>query len=205
MLLFELIDARVTLLDELLIDLQMEFFSFVLLTPLIVGPRPRGRLLFRSDEAKLGIFDDFFDRSRPLIRFRFGDVAASYLKAVEQKTGAAGIDLIGSDETQDFTERELEGGAVRGVGKGEFIAFLFAQARVLDGRPVGGVVVAEVLAAQRPGAATPPVGVHMAAEIAGVILRCGGFSGGVLDLFGDGHGGYPPPRGFVSKYSKIKT
>jgi hypothetical protein len=204
-LLYELTDAYVALLNKLSIDLQMEFFSFVLLTPLIVGPRPRGRLLFRSDEAKLGIFDDFFDRSRPLIRFRFGDVAAGYLKAIEQKAGAAGIDLVGGDAAQDFTQRELKGGTIRGIGEVELIAFLFAQARVLDGRPVGGVVVAEVLAAQRPGAATPSVGVDMAAAVAGVIRRCGGFGGGLFDLFGDGHDGYPPPRGFVAKYSNIKT
>jgi len=136
---------------------------------------------------------------------RPGDVAAGYLKAVEQKAGAAGIDLIRGDEAQDFTERELEGGTVCGVGEGELTAFLLSQARVLYGRAVGGVVVAEVLAAQRPGAATPPVGVDMAAEIAGVIRRCSGFGGGLFDLFGDGYGGYPPPRGFVSKYSKIKT
>lgn len=205
MLLFELTDARVTLLNQLLIDLQMESFPFVLFAPLILGPRPRGSLFFGSDEAELGIVDDFFDRSRPLIRFRFGDVAAGYLKAIEQKAGAAGIDLVGSDEAQDFTQRELKGGAVRGIGEVELIAFLSAQTRVLDRRPVGGVVVAEVLVAQRPGAATPPVGVDMAAKVAGVILRCGGFGGGVLDLLGDGHGGYPPPRGFASKYSKIKT
>jgi hypothetical protein len=204
-LLFELTDACVTLLNQLLIDLQMESFPFVLFAPLFLGPRPRGSLFFGSDETEFGIFDDFFDRSRPLIRFRFGDVAAGYLKAVEQKAGAAGIDLVGGDAAQDFTQRELEVSAVCGVGKDEFIAFLSAQTRVLNRRPVGGMVVAEVLAAQRPGAATPPIGVDMAAEVAGVILRCGGFGGGLLDLVGDGHGGYPPPRGLVAKYSKIKT
>jgi hypothetical protein len=204
-LLFKLTDARVTLLDELLIDLQPEGFEFVFLVPLPVGPGHRGRLLMGSDETEFGIVDDFFDRSRLLIRFRFWDVAAGYLKAVEQKAGAAGINLVGGDEAQNFTERELESGTVRGVGEAKFIAFLFAQARVLDGRAVGSVVVAEVLAAQRPGAATPPVGVDMAAAVAGVILRCGGFGGGVLDLLGDGHGGYPPPRGLAAKYSKIET
>ena len=134
MLLFELTDARVTLLNKLSIDLQMEFFPFVLLTPLIVGPREGGSLFFGSDEAELGIVDDFFDRSRPLIRFRFGDVAAGYLKAVEQKAGSAGIDLVGSDATQDFAKRDLEGRAVRGIGEGELIAFLFPQTRVNEAR-----------------------------------------------------------------------
>jgi len=203
-LLYELTDACVALLNKLLIDLQLEGFEFVLLIPLSVGPRVGGRLLLGSDEAELGIIDDFFDRSRPLIRFRFRDVAAGDLKAVEQKSGAAGIDLVGGDAAQDFSERDLEFGAVCGVSEGELIAFLFAQARVLYGRPVGCVVVAEVLAAQRAGAATPPVGMDMAAEIVGAIRRWGSFGGGVFDLFRDGHGGYPPSPGFGLKVFKNK-
>ncbi len=163
-LLFELADAVVTLLNELLIDLQMESFPCMLFAPLFLVPWPRGSLLIGSDEAELRIVDDFFNRLRLcFLRVRPGHVVAGYLKAIEQKAGAARIDLIGEDEAQNFSERELEGGAVRGVNEGKLIAFLFALARILDGRAVFGVVVAEVLAAQRPRAATPPISMDMAA------------------------------------------
>jgi len=85
----------------------------------------------------------------------------------------------------------LDGAAVFGDRDGELIAGLAAQTWVLNRRAVGVVVVAKVFAAERTGAAATSIGMEMAAEIADIFLRCGGF--GLFDLFRDGHDGSPLP------------
>jgi hypothetical protein len=44
----------------------------------------------------------------------FGEVEAGDLEAVEEKTGAAGVDVVGGDALQDFADGGLDGGAVLG-------------------------------------------------------------------------------------------
>jgi hypothetical protein len=44
----------------------------------------------------------------------FGEVEAGDLEAVEEETGAAGIDFIGGDALKDFADGGLDGGAVFG-------------------------------------------------------------------------------------------
>ena len=74
----------------------------------------------RSEEAVVGIVDDLGDG---LFGFffgiGFGEVVAGDLEAVEHDAGAAGIDLAGGHEAQDFADGVLDGAAVFKVGDGE--------------------------------------------------------------------------------------
>ena len=42
----------------------------------------------------------------------FGKVEASDLKAVEEEAGAAGVDVVGGDAAEDFSDRGLDGRSV---------------------------------------------------------------------------------------------
>ena len=44
----------------------------------------------------------------------FGEVEAGDLKAVEEKSGAARVDVVGGDALEDFADGVLDGGSVFG-------------------------------------------------------------------------------------------
>jgi hypothetical protein len=100
-----------------------------------------------------------------LCGLEFGKVEASYLEAVEEQTGTAGIDLVRGDALDDLTNRGLDGGAVFGQREGEGGGAAAAMARVLDRLAGGVVVVAEVFAAQAWAGAAAPVGEDVAALV----------------------------------------
>ena len=96
----------------------------------------------------------------------FGEVEACDLEAVEKKTGAARVDLVGGDALNDLTDGELDGGLVFGEGQVEFGAAVLAVARVGDGAAGGVVVVAEVFSPEAWAAAAVAVGEDVAALVA---------------------------------------
>jgi hypothetical protein len=127
-----------------------------------------------------GLFDQFGFGPGGL---RFGEVEAGDLEAVEEETGAAGIDVVGGNALEDladgvldgravFGERELEGGAA--AASGAWILYRFAGVVV---------VVAEVFSAEAWASAAVAVGEDVAALIA---FGCFGvwrlvlFDGGVV-------------------------
>ena len=93
------------------------------------------------------------------------EVGAGDLEAVEEETGALGVDLVVGDAEEDLADGELDGGAVFGHGEVEGVA-VFAGARVLDRAAGGVVVVAEVFLAQAWAAAAVAVGEDVAALVA---------------------------------------
>ena len=115
--------------------------------------------------------DDLFDglglRLAGLVfcgAFGFGEDAGGDLEAVEEESGAAGVDLVGGDALENFTEGLLDGGAVFGDGELEFEGCEWA----VFGRGFAGgvVVVAEVLVAERGRAAAVSGGEDVAALVA---------------------------------------
>jgi hypothetical protein len=121
----------------------------------------------------------------------FGQVEAGDLEAVEEEAGAAGVDVVGGDALQDFTDGGLDGGAVFGQGQMEGGAAAAALLRVGDGFSRGVVVVAELFLAEAGACAAVAVGEDVAAL---VLFRC---FGGVL------HG--PSPRGVFCAKSSEET
>jgi hypothetical protein len=63
------------------------------------------------------------------------EVGAGDLEAVEEETGALGVDLVVGDAEEDLADGELDGGAVFGHGEVEGVA-VFAGARSCTGRRV---------------------------------------------------------------------
>ena len=126
---------------------------------------------FRGDgEGAEGlVVGDFFDqRSGGVMGLGFGQIEAGDLQAIEQKTGAAGVDLVCGDALEDLTDGVLDGGAVFRRGDGEAGAAFAAGAAVEelrrgDGAARGVVVVAELLAAQGGAEAAAAVGEDVAA------------------------------------------
>jgi hypothetical protein len=111
---------------------------------------------------------------------RAGQVHARDLEAVEEKTGAAGVDLVGGDAAEDLADGGLDGRAV--LGDGQVKGGLAGAALLWGGDgPAGGVVVvAELFRAKAGAGAAVSVGEDVAA----------------LEAFGGfGHGGLPPPGG----------
>ena len=154
-----------------------------------------------SKSAEVGVDGDLFDedgrRCRLLLRLGFGQVEAGDLEAVEEETGAAGIDAVGGDALEDEADGGLDGGAVLWEREVEGGGAAASLARVGDGCPGGVVVVAEFFSAEAGAAAAAAVGEDVAALVA---LGCGWLS---LD---DGllHG-VPSPTGLkVRKVFKRK-
>lgn len=104
-----------------------------------------------GEVAEPGFSDDIFD-SLYCYFFEFGvlpgQVEAGDLKAVEEKTGAAGVNIVGGDALEDLADGELDGAAIFGQGKTEGRAAAAALARVGDGLSGGVVVVTELLGAE---------------------------------------------------------
>ena len=100
----------------------------------------------------------------------FGEVAGGDLEAVEEETGAAGIDLVSGDAAEDFADGELDAGAVFGeVEVEDGLGWVF-ESRAGDRFAGGVMVVAEVLSAEGPGAAAAAVREEVAALVNN---RCG--------------------------------
>ena len=95
-----------------------------------------------------------------------GEVGAGDLEAVEEEAGAARVDLVAGDAAEDFSDGELDGGAVFGHGEVEVGLLGSALVWVLDGAAGGVVVVAEVFVAEAGAAAAVAVGEDVAALVA---------------------------------------
>jgi hypothetical protein len=95
----------------------------------------------------------------------FGEVEAGDLEAVEEQAGAAGVDVVGGDALEDFSDGGLDGGAVFGEGQVEGGAAAAALAWVCDGFAGGVVVVAELLLAEAWAGAAVSVGEDVAALV----------------------------------------
>jgi hypothetical protein len=151
----------------------------------------------RGEDAEGGIDGDLFHgfdgfwSGVALGWLGFGEVEAGDLEAVEEETGATGVDVVGGDALEDFSDGGLDGGAVfwqRQVEGGAAAAALFW---VGDGFSCGVVVVAELFLAEAGAGAAASVGEDVAAL---VLFRC---FGGVL------HG--PSPWGYFFVQSLRKT
>jgi hypothetical protein len=93
----------------------------------------------------------------------FGEVEAGDLEAVEEEAGAAGVDFVGGDALQDFSDGGLDGGTVFGERQIEGGAAASALFWVGDRAAGGVVVVAELFVAQAGAAAAVAVGEDVAA------------------------------------------
>src|ERR1700730_17294896 len=127
-----------------------------------------------------GLFDEF-----ELGGWRFGEVEAGDLEAVEEEAGAAGVDVVGGDALEDLADGVLDGRMVFRERDLEGRAAAAAGVWVLRGSSRGVVVVAEIFGAEAWAAAAVAVGEDVAALVA---FRCFG-----LWLDGVVHG--PSPHG----------
>jgi hypothetical protein len=128
-----------------------------------------------------GLFDEF-----GLGGWRFGEVEAGDLEAVEEEAGAAGVDVVGGDALKDLADGVLDGGTVFRERDFEGGAAGFTGAGVGCGFAGGVVVVAEIFSAEAWAAAAVAVGEDVAA------LEAFGCFG--LRLDGVVHG--PSPTGY---------
>jgi len=142
-----------------------------------------------------GVDDGLLDEASLLCRLGggAGEVERGDLEAVEEETGAAGVELVGGEAVEDLADGLLDGAAVFGDGEGEGSGAVLALGEVDggDGRAgVGAAVVeAEVLVEEAGAAAAVAVGEDVAALVAAwVEADCG-----------VRHGGYPSPGYFVVK------
>ena len=156
-----------------------------------------GEVGFGGERAVGGVEDDLFDVRLELGLSLlaagaagrgggdgFGEALESDLEAIEEETGAARVELVLGDASEDFADRELDGGAVLGHGEGEGSLAGAASAELGDGLARGVVEVAEGFAAEAGRAAAAAFGEDVAA------LEAFGFS--------SRHDGWSPPRdGFL--------
>ena len=152
----------------------------------------------KGDGAEVWIGDGVLDGlgwsgCRPGVR----EVDGGDLQAVEEKTGAPGIELVRREAMEDLADGDLDGASVLGVGKSKGRGAVLAL-REVDGlggcagrAATAGVVVveAEVFAAEARAAAAVTVGEDVAALEAA--LRGGRWRRLELDA---GHARYPSPR-----------
>jgi hypothetical protein len=74
----------------------------------------------RGEDAEGGVDGDLFYSLGYGLGFRgfcgldFGEVEAGDLEAVEEETGSARVDLVGSDTLENLADGRLDGGAVFG-------------------------------------------------------------------------------------------
>jgi hypothetical protein len=94
-----------------------------------------------------------------------GKVGAGDLEAVEEQTGALGVDFIAGDAAEDLADGRLDRGTVFGVGQVEGGPTATALARVGDRAPGGVVVVAELFVAEARAGAAASFGEDVAALI----------------------------------------
>jgi len=74
-----------------------------------------GELGDRGQGAEVGVFGDFFDGGGGFgLGVGFGEVLAGDLEAVEEQTGAFGIEVVGGQPLEDLAYGVLDGAAVFG-------------------------------------------------------------------------------------------
>ena len=76
----------------------------------------------RGDGAVDGIFNDLFDLRGAFgvgLLFGAGQVGRGDLEAVEEQSGAFGVEVVGGEAAQDFGDGKLDGGAVFELADGE--------------------------------------------------------------------------------------
>jgi hypothetical protein len=123
--------------------------------------------LREGDEAVDGVEGNVVDGVDDFsFAIRLGEVHGGDLETVEEQAGAAGVDFVGGDALEDFSEGVLDGGTVLGRGECEGAAGSSGFG-VGDGLAGGVVVVAEGFEAQAGGAAAVPVGEDVAALLDG--------------------------------------
>ena len=114
-----------------------------------------------------GLLDGFFGGGgfAVLSTIQGREVDAGDLEAVEEESGAAGVEFVGGDALQDAGDGELDGGSVFdevqvegfAAGEGGFAGGSVFTG-VLDGCAGGVMEVAELLVAEAGGAAAEAVG-----------------------------------------------
>jgi hypothetical protein len=130
----------------------------------------------RGEDAECGVGCDLFDclffgrlfvvAARGFADgFWFGEIDAGDLEAVEEEAGAAGVDVVGGDAAEDFSDGVLDGGAVFWQRQVEGGATASALAWVFDRLACGVVVVAELFAAEAWAGAATSVGEDVAALV----------------------------------------
>jgi hypothetical protein len=102
----------------------------------------------------------------------FGEVEAGDLEAIEKKTCAARVDVVGGDALKDFSDGGLDGGTVFWQGQVEGGAAAAAAARIGDGFSGGVVVVAELFCAEAWALAAAAVGEDVAALVLFGLFGC---------------------------------
>jgi hypothetical protein len=155
----------------------------------------------RGEEAVFGVGDDLFERllgeglgvRGKLLMGR--EIGAGDLEAVEEETGAAGIEIVGGEALEDEADGELDGGAVLGNREQDGGAAGFARVRFDGGAAGGVVVVAELFVAERGGATAASVDEDVAAAVA-----CRLLDSGLV-----GHLGTLPVGVLRAKYSKGRS
>ncbi len=111
-------------------------------------------VLFGGDEAVVGVEFDRFDRVCGVLGgLAWGEVDGRDLEAVEEEAGAAGIELVGGEAEEDFSDGGLDGRTVVRAwevegGSAGLAGLPGVQFRFWDGFAGGVVVVAEGFAAQ---------------------------------------------------------
>jgi hypothetical protein len=104
-----------------------------------------------------------------LFGVEFGEEAGGDLEAVEEVSGALGVEVVGGDALEDLGEGELDGGAVFELRQSEGGAATAAGGGVRDGAAGGVVEVAEVFVAEAVAEAAVAVGEDVAALHGGVL------------------------------------
>jgi hypothetical protein len=124
--------------------------------------------------TEFGVDDDLFDKRglRDVVVFVApgaggcgfaGQIGARDLEAVEEETGAFGVDFVGGYATKDLADGGLYGGAILRVGKVEGGAASAALARIFYWATGGVVVVAELFVSEAGAGAAASVGEDVAA------------------------------------------
>jgi hypothetical protein len=102
----------------------------------------------RCEETVLGVLGDFGDDLGAFFTGAgFWQVEAGDLEAVEEQAGAAGVDFVGGDAAEDFSDGLLDGRSVLGVGEVEAGLAALAGVCMLDGAAGVVVEVAETVGA----------------------------------------------------------
>jgi hypothetical protein len=134
----------------------------------------------RGEKAVARVGDDLFEGllgnragvGRKLLVGR--KVGAGYLEAIEEETGAAGVERVGGESLENDADGELDGGAVLEEREVESGDAGLAGSGVGDGTTGGVVVIAEFLLAKRSGSAAASVDEDVAAAAAwlfGVVVH----------------------------------
>jgi hypothetical protein len=130
-----------------------------------------------------------------------GEVGTGDLEGVEEETGAAGVDVVRGDASENLAEGVLDAVSTAGYGKLEPVASGLPLLRIGDGSTGVVMVVAKFFSTEGRTAATMPVGPGVPAE---VVLYFAGILDPLDHLHCVFHVSYPRCL-FYAKYSKQET